>query len=155
VAGRAIIVAAAVAVALIFGGQGQSAALTRSELSLLQAMNEVRAAHGLAPLRADPRLQRSARGHSRAMLRTQTFSHGAYTARIRGVGVRAPRVGENIAWGSGSYTRARAIVSVWLESPTHRANLLRRGFWSVGVGALRGRFEGRSALMITTDFAGR
>jgi uncharacterized protein YkwD len=118
-------------------------------------MNEVRAAHGLAPLRADPRLQRSARGHSRAMLRTQTFSHGAYTARIRGVGVRAPRVGENIAWGSGSYTRARAIVSVWLESPTHRANLLRRGFWSVGVGALRGRFEGRSALMITTDFAGR
>jgi len=147
--------AAAVAVALIFGGQGKSAALTRSELSLLRAMNEVRAAHGLAPLHLDQRLQRSARGHSRAMLRTQTFSHGSYTARIRRVGVRAPRVGENIAWGSGSYARARTIVNVWLASPEHRANLLRRGYWSVGIGALRGRFDGRTALMVTTDFAGR
>ncbi len=86
---------------------------------------------------------------------TQTFSHGSYTARIRRVGVRAPRVGENIAWGSGSYSRARSIVNVWLASPLHRANLLRPGFWSVGVGALRGRFDGRTALMVTTDFAGR
>ena len=147
--------AAAVAVALILGGQAKSAELTRSELSLLRVMNEVRAAHGLAPLRADARLQRSARGHSHAMLRTQTFSHGSYTARIRRVGVRAPRVGENIAWGSGSYARARTIVNVWLASPPHRANLLRPGFWSVGVGALRGRFDGRTALMVTTDFAGR
>jgi uncharacterized protein YkwD len=118
-------------------------------------MNEVRAAHGLAPLRADARLERSARGHSRAMLRTQTLWHGAYTARIRRVGIKAPRVGENIGWGSGGYARARAIVNVWLTSPTHRANLLRPGFWSVGVGALRGRFEGRGALLVTTDFAGR
>jgi len=148
-------VAAAVAGALLCGGQGKSAELTRPELSLLRAMNEVRSAHGLAPLRADPRLQRSARGHSLSMLRTQTFSHGAYTARIRGVGIRAPRVGENIAWASGSYAQARAIVNVWLASPQHRANLLRRGFWSVGVGAMRGRFEGHTAVMVTTDFAGR
>jgi len=147
--------AAAVAVALISGGQAKSALPTRSELSLLRAMNEARSAHGLVPLQLDSRLQRSARGHSRAMLRTQTFSHGAYTARIRGVGIRAPRVGENIAWGSGSYSRARAIVRVWLASPPHRANLLRRGYWSVGIGAVRGRFEGHTALMVTTDFAGR
>jgi len=147
--------AAAVAVALIFGGQGKSAALTRSELSLLRAMNEVRAAHGLAPLHLDQRLQRSARGHSRAMLRTQTFSHGSFTARIRRNGIRAPHVGENIGWGSGNYSRARAIVSIWLASPPHRANLLRPGYWAVGVGALRGRFGGHAALMVTTDFAGR
>ncbi len=150
-----ITLAAAVAAALTLGVQAKSATPTAAELSLLKVMNEVRASHGLAPLRLDPRLQRSARAHSRVMLRTQSFSHGSFISRIRGTGVKTPHVGENIAWGSGSYARARAIVNVWLASPIHRANLLRTGYWIVGVGALRGRFSGRSALMVTTDFAGR
>jgi uncharacterized protein YkwD len=44
---------------------------------------------------------------------------------------------------------------MWLASPGHRANLLDPSYRIVGVGALRGRFEGHDgALMITTDFAG-
>jgi len=133
-----------------------TAALTRAESSLLIAMNEARRAHGLRPLHADGRLERAARGHSAHMLRTGTFFHGAFSARIRRVGVRAPRVGENLAWGVGSFARARAIVSSWLASPPHRANLLHPGYSLVGVGALRGTFSGyRGALMVTTDFAGR
>jgi uncharacterized protein YkwD len=90
------------------------------------------------------------------MLRTGTFAHGAFARRIRRVGVRAPRIGENLAWSSGSLTAARAIVSMWLASPEHRANLLHPGYRFVGVGALRGAFAGQSnALMVTTDFAGR
>jgi uncharacterized protein YkwD len=70
--------------------------------------------------------------------------------------VRAPRVGEDLAWGTGRLSRARAIVRMWLASPSHRANLLHPGYRMVGVGALRGTFDGCSgALMITTDFAGR
>jgi uncharacterized protein YkwD len=72
------------------------------------------------------------------------------------VGVRAPRLGENLAWGMGRRSRARAIVRMWLASPGHRRNLLDGGYRLVGVGALRGNFSGRQgALMITTDFAGR
>jgi len=130
--------------------------LTQAESSLLSAMNSARAAHGLRPLRADGRLERAARGHSSYMLRTGTFAHGAFAARIRRVGVRAPRIGENLAWSSGSLTAARAIVSMWLASPEHRANLLHPGYRFVGVGALRGAFAGQAnALMVTTDFAGR
>jgi uncharacterized protein YkwD len=118
-------------------------------------MNQVRVAHGLRPLKADMRLENAARGHSRRMLRTGTFAHGAFSARIRRAGVRAPRVGENLAWSSG-IARARAIVQMWLASPSHRANLLRPGYRIVGVGAITGCFNGqRHTLMITTDFAGR
>jgi uncharacterized protein YkwD len=132
-----------------------TATLSRSESSLLSVMNRVRAAHGLRLLRADARLEVAARRHSSRMLRTDTFCHGAFTARIRRVGVRAPRVGENLAWGAGAYARARAIVNMWLASPGHRANLLRPGYRIVGVGALRGTFGGQpGALMVTTDFAG-
>jgi uncharacterized protein YkwD len=142
--------------ALILVGTAQSASLTRAESSLLTVMNEARMAHGLRPLHADWRLERAARSHSSNMLRTGVFFHGAFNARIRSVGVRAPRVGENLAWGAGSLSRARAIVRVWLASPGHRRNLLDPGYRLVGIGALHGSFSGYdSALMVTTDFAGR
>ena len=150
---------AVIATALTMAGAADAAStasLTQAESSLLSAMNSARAAHGLQPLRADGRLERAARKHSSYMLRTGTFAHGAFARRIRRVGVRAPRIGENLAWSSGSLTAARAIVSMWLASPEHRANLLHPGYRFVGVGALRGAFDGQSnALMVTTDFAGR
>ena len=123
---------------------------------MLQAMNSARHAHGLAPLRIDRRLQRTARRHSLAMLRTDSFSHGAFAARIRRAGVRARRVGENLAWGVGALAQAQSIVNVWLASPEHRATLLRPGYRTVGVGIRIGTFEGHAgASVITADFAGR
>jgi uncharacterized protein YkwD len=129
--------------------------LTRSESALLTVMNQVRVSHGLRPFRTDARLEGAARNHSRSMLRTGRFTHGAFTTRIRRAGVRAPRIGENLAWSSG-LASARAIVQMWLASPGHRANLLRPGYRIVGIGAITGTFNGqRHTLMVTTDFAGR
>jgi uncharacterized protein YkwD len=143
----------------MFAGVANAAStttLTQAESSLLSAMNNVRLVNGLQPLRADSRLERAARGHSTEMLRSGTFAHGAFAARIRSVGVRTPRVGENLAWSTGGATIAHTIVAMWLASPEHRANLLRPGYRLVGVGALRGSFDGRrNTLMVTTDFAGR
>jgi uncharacterized protein YkwD len=149
---------AAVVIALIAAGStdaAETASLTRSESALLTVMNQVRSAHGVRSLRADARLEGAARSHSRLMLRTGSFTHGAFTTRIRRAGVRAPRIGENLAWSSG-LASARAIVQMWLASPPHRANLLRPGYRIVGIGAITGTFNGqRHTLMVTTDFAGR
>jgi uncharacterized protein YkwD len=119
-------------------------------------MNEARAAHGLAPLRLDPRLQRAARAHSGDMLRRNYFAHGPFASRLARFGVRGPRVGENLAWGVGAGADAREVVRRWLASPRHRANLLRRGFRRVGIGAASGTFAGyNGAVVLTADFAGR
>jgi uncharacterized protein YkwD len=119
-------------------------------------MNAVRAAHGLSPLHIDRRLEGAARRHSRKMLRTGTFFHGRFDVRIRSAGVRAPRIGENLAWAEqGGLSLARTIVNLWLASPEHRANLLHPGYRSVGVAAPSGTFAGHpSVRMITADFAG-
>jgi uncharacterized protein YkwD len=119
-------------------------------------MNAVRAAHALPALRVDTRLEGAARRHSRRMLRTGTFFHGRFDVRIRSAGVRAPQIGENLAWAqSNGLSLARSIVNMWLASPAHRANLLHPGFRTVGVAAPRGTFAGRPSVnMITTDFAG-
>jgi uncharacterized protein YkwD len=94
------------------------------------------------------------------MLRTGVFAHGQFAARIRGAGVRTPRVGENLAWADGGASPtgsslARLVVNLWLESPAHRANLLHPGYRLVGVAAPNGPFAGHpSVQMVTADFAG-
>lgn len=131
------------------------AAPTSAERSLLAAMNQTRAAHGLAPLRIDPRLERAARGHSRDMLRRGYFAHGNFRGRLVRAGARGPAVGENLAWGTGSRATPQGVVAAWLASPSHRANLLRPGFRRVGLGRVVGRFAGASgAAVVTADFAG-
>jgi uncharacterized protein YkwD len=133
-----------------------SPAIASGSPPLLTAMNEVRAAHGLAPLRLDPRLQRAARAHSSDMIRRNYFAHGPFMSRLARFGVRGPRVGENLAWGVGAGADPRGVVQRWLASPPHRANLLRRGFRRVGIGLLVGQFGGYSrAAVMTADFAGR
>jgi uncharacterized protein YkwD len=132
-----------------------TAGLTRAEARLLRDLNRVRSAHGLAPLRYDPNLQRAARRHSREMLVSQIFQHGAFGARMVQFDVRGSLTGENLAWGNGPFGTASGIVSAWLASPEHRANLLRPGFTRIGIGDLVGPFLGyNGAHVVTADFAG-
>lgn len=153
---RHILVVLVAALALAApAGAASTAGLTTAERALLSEMNSVRAGHGLPGLRIDWRLQRAARSHSAAMIRQDFFSHGAFSQRMRASGARGPVFGENLAWGTGSRGSARAMVSQWLASPAHRANLLRRGFARVGVAAPLGIFLGHHARVATADFAGR
>jgi uncharacterized protein YkwD len=130
--------------------------LTRAESSLLQAVNQARAAHGLGHVRVDIALERAARSHSADMLRRDYFAHGAFTSRLLSFRARGPVLGENLAWGTGSYATATSIVAAWLASPEHRANLLRPGFSRIGIAAPQGTFLGNGgAAVVTADFAGR
>ena len=132
-----------------------AAGLTRAESRLLRDLNKVRAAHGLAPLRYDPRLQRAARAHSHDMLVTQIFQHGSFGARMLRFDVRGTLTGENLAWGNGPFGTASGIVRAWLASPEHRANLLRPGYSRIGIGDPVGAFLGYTAAhVVTADFAG-
>lgn len=142
-------------VALFLGAQTSSAAINTAERALLKEMNQVRAAHGMSPLRLDAQLQRAARSHSADMLRRDYFAHGPFLSRLVAFGVRGPIVGENLGWGVGARARAGWIVQAWLNSPLHRRNLLRPGFRQVGVASLRGTFRGiAEARVVTADFAG-
>ena len=129
---------------------------TGASTSLMQAVNQTRAAHGLRPLRLDTNLVRAAESHSVEMLRGNVFSHGDFQGRMVAFHVRGPAAGENLAWGSGSYAQPSSIIAEWLASPEHRANLLRAGWTRVGIGLVRGTFLGNGgATVVTADFAGQ
>jgi uncharacterized protein YkwD len=126
-----------------------------AEISLLRAVNTTRTAHGLRPLSLDATLTRAARAHSTEMLQGGYFAHGNFHGRMVAFHVRGPFAGENLAWGTGTYASPSTVISEWLRSPEHRANLLRPGFTRIGIGTTQGTFLGSgSATVMTADFAG-
>jgi uncharacterized protein YkwD len=130
--------------------------MTRAEADLLNAVNAVRVAHGVAALQVDPALERAARAKSTQILRSGSFSHGNFAGRMAQFHVRGPAMGENLAWGSGTYASTASFIDLWMHSPAHRANLLRPGFRRVGIGTAAGTFQGAGgAVIATADFAGR
>jgi uncharacterized protein YkwD len=146
---------AAVFVALAVAPLAMARGLTPAGTSLLRAVNAARVAHHLRPLRADATLARAARSHSQDMLAHGYFAHGAFTSRMAAFHARGPLVGENLAWGVGSYASPATIVREWLASPEHRRNLLRPGFVRIGIGEAVGSFQGHGgAIVVTADFAG-
>ena len=154
---RHVLVSFAAALLLLAGAATASAAgLNSTETSLLRAVNQTRAAHGLAVVRFDATLERAARAHSAEMLAQAYFAHGSFAQRMQTFGARGPYLGENLAWGSGGYAAPRSVIGQWLASPEHRANLLRPGFRRIGIGAVSGTFQGQQgAVVITADFGGR
>jgi uncharacterized protein YkwD len=135
----------------------RTAALSRTTLCLL---NRQRADHGLAALRGNSHLALAAWRHSRDMVVHNFFAHGDVLGRLARAGYlrgrRSWSVGENIAWGSGSSATPRAIVSMWMHSPGHRANILNGRFHEIGVGLVAGAPvpRVRGAATYTTDFGG-
>lgn len=136
-------------------GLGGLQRLSAQEQSLLQAINQARAARGVPPLRVGVRLRGAARAHSRAMAQSGALVHGNWYQRLRRHGVRAGTVGETIGWGVGGDGTASAIVKMWLGSPPHRATMLNPRFRRVGIGVAVGTIDGLpGANVATADFAG-
>jgi uncharacterized protein YkwD len=127
------------------------ASAARATLCLLNAQ---RAKHHLRPLRENSKLDRAARGHSRAMVNHRYFGHGDFAGRIHRAGYNGYTLGENIAWGSLRYSTPASIVDMWMHSPGHRENILRPQFRDIGIGIADGAPEGGvgGAATYTTDF---
>jgi hypothetical protein len=104
---------------------GEVASLTNAE----------RTKAGCAPLTVDTRLTSAAQGHATDMAVNNYFSHTSldgrtFDVRIRNAGYPSPG-GENIAKGQ---TSPSAVVTAWMNSTGHRANILNCSFKTIGVG---------------------
>jgi uncharacterized protein YkwD len=120
------------------------------ETQMLALVNEVRRAHGLNPVSADPAATELARAHSRDMLAQGYFSHVSPQGqdpfeRMRQGGLRFRAAGENLAL-AGDVAKAHQGL---MDSPGHRANILRPTFGRLGIGIVDG---GRHGLMVTQTF---
>jgi len=120
------------------------------EAEMLVLVNQVRSDHGLRPLTADSAGTEVARAHSRDMLAHGYFSHVSPQGhdpfdRMREGGLRYRAAGENLALAPTVAVAHRGLM----DSPGHRANILRPEFGRLGIGIVDG---GRHGLMVTQAF---
>jgi uncharacterized protein YkwD len=133
-------------------------AISEATLCLL---NGERADHGLAPLAPNAQLADAATAYVQDLVAGSYFSHtgrdgSGVLDRVQRSGY-LPRgaavvLGENLAWGSGGLATPGAIMSGWMNSPGHRANILNPDFREVGVGVAAGNpnaADGRGATYAT------
>ena len=119
--------------------------------SMVDAINEVRARHDLAPLRRDPSLCRSSRAYARRLIETGAFGHADS---IRAAGSFS-RLGEVLAMHRGAEARRRNTVQRWLGSPSHRALILSPAFRFAGAGRDVGRFWGAQTTIWVVQLGSR
>ncbi|QJS99408.1 sigma-70 family RNA polymerase sigma factor [Streptomyces asoensis] len=109
-----------------------------SDLStqVIALVNKERATAGCGPLTEDSLLRDAAQGHSDDMAARDFFDHtnpdGADPGRrITAAGYRWSTYGENIAKGQQT---AASVMTSWMNSEGHRANILNCSFKNIGVG---------------------
>ncbi|MGC0407214.1 uncharacterized protein YkwD/stress response protein SCP2 [Streptomyces sp. SAI-195] len=114
--------------------------LVRTTAEVVDLTNRERAGAGLPALAVDARLTVAAQAHSADMVARDFYSHtdpdgGKPWDRAAAAGATRRTVGENIACGQRS---PADVVEGWMNSPGHRANILKADFTHIGVGLAGG-----------------
>ncbi len=141
--------AATIAAVLAATCQNTELMPTPADLELIRAavlclINQKRAQNGEAPLVMSSELAAAAEGHSQELVAADYFAHVSPSGetpvdRIRETGYIPGSevgyvIGENLAWGTYELATPQAIVSAWIASPGHLANILESQYVETGIG---------------------
>lgn len=125
-----------------------------SQQDLLDHTNRARQEHGLAPLQLNESLVSAANGKAQHMISNNYWAHFAPDGTspwtfIKDSGYGYVFAGENLAKG---FTDSRSIVDAWLNSPSHRDNLLSDKYKDIGFAITEGSLEGSETVLVVQMF---
>jgi len=126
--------------------------------TLMQLINQERSSRNLTVLIAHSSLVKASAEKSQDMIDRDYFAHvdpdGNYVwYRIANAGYGAYKtLGENLAV---DFTTSEGMIQAWLDSPTHRANLLQTDFRDQGLTALYGDYQGRFTNLTASLFGAK
>ncbi len=122
---------------------------------IIKYTNKEREKRGLDSLSENTFLNISAEFKAEDMKEEQYFSH--YSASGKGLsyyiqksGYEGSVLGENLAMGN--FKNEETLVNHWMESSSHRSNILNPKYNEIGVFIVRGDFNGLSTLFIAQHF---
>jgi uncharacterized protein YkwD len=122
---------------------------TTAQLAMQCLTNYARAQQGLAPLQLNATLNAAGQTKLKSNISCAEFSHTpcgqpfdtVFSSYVQGA--TSYQIGENIAWGTGSYGTPRQTMNGWVHSAGHRENILTAAYAELGVGYLPGQtFQG-------------
>lgn len=128
-----------------------------TKTALVEMTNIDRQKLGLTVLKENPVLERAAYLKAQDMLKNGYFSHMSpagvspwYWFNLSGYNYRY--AGENLAIG---FLDSSEVNQAWLDSPSHRANLLNDKYKEIGVAVLTGDFQGAETTIVVQLFGSK
>ncbi len=123
-----------------------------AEEAMLELVNRERTSRGLAPLVMDSELRLLARAHADDMFKRGYFAHDTPEGvdpfdRMQQANIEYGIAGENLALAPTLEMAHQGLM----DSPGHRANILRPEFRRVGIGVLDGGIYGKMFVQEFTD----
>lgn len=137
---------------LIFPNSSTFAAIASQRI--VDLTNTARVENGIAPLTVDQRLSASAEAKARDMLNREYFDHVEPSGQapwhwFKEAGYIYTYAGENLGV---HFNDADAIQKAWMDSETHRANILSDKFSNIGVAIVAGELDGKETIVVVEHF---
>lgn len=121
---------------------------------LTSLTNEERAENNAPPLVQNDLLTRAAQLKAEDMATRQYFAHTSPDGKspwywFNQVNYRYSLAGENLAV---NFFESEDVARAWMNSPTHRANIVKKDYTEIGIGVANGIFEGRNTVFVAQLF---
>lgn len=134
---------------------GISTDITSQELLIF--LNQEREKNNLGTLSLNPELSAAAREKANDMFSKNYWSHDSPDGKtpwdfIKDSGYIYVYAGENLARG---FTTSEDVTKAWMESPSHRENMLSSNYSDVGFAVVIGELDGEETVLVVQEFGSR
>lgn len=134
------------------GVLGVSANIDYKEV--IRLVNIEREKNGLGPLKENDNLNVAAYKKGQNMFEEQYWAHYSPSGKdpwgfITGSGYKYAYAGENLA---RNFSNANDAVVAWMNSPTHRDNILNSKYQDIGISVVQGSLHGEQTTIIVQEF---
>jgi uncharacterized protein YkwD len=121
---------------------------------IVEMTNQTRVKEGLKPLTVNSELSAAAAAKAADMIKNGYFAHFSPTNIspwfwIKQNGYNYKYAGENLAM---NFSETDQVIDGWLNSPTHKANLLNIHYEDIGVAVLSGQVNGANRVVVVQMF---
>ena len=135
-----------------FPKTGFFADLTKT--SLIQLANGARESLGYLPLTENQQLDEAAYLKAKDMLDKDYFAHSSPEGTtpwfwFEAAGYDYKYAGENLAIG---FLESEEVNQAWLDSPSHRKNILNANYSEIGLAVVSGNFQGKQTTLVVQLF---
>ncbi|MEK7140395.1 MAG: CAP domain-containing protein [Patescibacteria group bacterium] len=121
---------------------------------LTSITNEERVENNVGLLTENDLLNKAAQLKAEDMAAKGYFAHTSPEGRtpwywLEQVGYKYVYAGENLAV---NFFESEDVSQAWMNSPTHRANIVKANYQEIGIGVANGTFEGRNTVFVAQFF---
>lgn len=122
---------------------------------IIELTNSRRAENGLSALVENSQLDQAAQAKASDMFAHDYWAHYSPQGKtpwqfINAAGYKYTFAGENLA---RDFSDPGSVVDAWMNSPSHRSNLLDKNFREIGVAVEKGELGGREGTLVVQMFA--